>query len=143
MLKLNQQDLTEIGFILTGDWLINNGLYYMDNDCYFYKKDNHEYYIISENELNNLNYSCNILNLTREIYRVNYNVLYLTEEMFLNYNRKNRYDRDFAKSIRFVLDNYKNETKYDVKSLNKFIQISEYLDDIDKKFLKESVLNIK
>lgn len=143
MLKLNQQDLTDIGFILTGDWLINNGLYYMDNDRYFYKKDNHEYYIISKNELNNLNYSCDILNLTREIYRVNYNVLYLTEEMFLNYNRKNRYDHDFAKSIRYVLDNYKNEIKYDVESLNKFIQISEYLDDIDKKFLKESVLNIK
>ena len=62
---------------------------------------------------------------------------------FLFFNIFKNYDHDFAKSIRYVLDNYKNETKYDVKSLNKFIQKSEYLDDIDKKFLKESVLNIK
>ena len=118
METLNQSDLINIGFISTGDWLINNGLYYLDNNHYFYKKDNHKYYIISTNELNKLNYSYNIFNLIREIYRVNYNVLYMTEELFLNYNKKNIYDYNFAKPIRYILDNYKNESKYDIKSLN-------------------------
>lgn len=132
MTELSRLDLTDLGFIQSYSIKPRCGIYYISNDKYLYiNKD--KYYFITEKERNNYPL-LQTNNLNREIYRVNYNILFILEEYLINkLKEQEKIDEmvptytvyNFIKNelvlLKTLLYDYKDIEHYDIFSLTDYI----------------------
>lgn len=147
-----------LGFLISGHIIILPAIYKIENDKYLKVEPNQNISIIDDIERKKL-ISYTTRDLNREIYRVNYNSLYIMVEDLTNIGNELKYYNEHSlcgpseidskytfeeeiKIINYILDNYKDKEHYDCKSLYNYLKNLDFISDRKKEWFKRSIFHL-
>lgn len=147
-----------LGFLVSGYIFILPAIYKIKDNKYLKVELNNDISIINDIEKENLN-SYTTRDLIREIYRVNYNTLYIMVEDFFNiknqlkyYNNNSLYRlsdldpkytfEEEIKILNYILDNYNDKKHYDNKSLYNYLNNLDFISNRKKEWFKTTIFHL-